>query len=221
MKIRVVVADDEEMFRQGVASLINGERDMRVVAQAGDGRGAVQAAVMHSPDVAILGVRMPILSGLEAFKQMSRDAPDVKVILLSMCSAWPMPLWASRMGVCGHVLRDCSFNELATAIRIVSSGRRCFCRGVQEGAAKWCQMESCGPGRNGLEKLTEREFKVFTTLSLDKTLKETADQLGRSIDTIKTHLRNIRAKTGLHGKREIIRLARECGFGSSFDLRTA
>lgn len=132
MAITIVLADDHSIVRQGIRLLINGQPDMQVVGEADNGTQAVELVRELKPNVVVIDVKMPILNGIEATRQIMREMPDTKVLVLSMHSDWALIERMQEAGASGYMLKDCAFDELARAIRDVATDKEHFNAGCQK-----------------------------------------------------------------------------------------
>jgi len=123
MSIRIILADDHAIVRHGLNRLFQQEEDVEIIAQAGDGRTSVELARELSPDVVVMDIGMPDLNGIEATRQITRESPKVKVIALSMHSGRKYVTEMFKAGASGCLLKNCDFEELADAVRIVAGGK--------------------------------------------------------------------------------------------------
>jgi DNA-binding NarL/FixJ family response regulator len=124
MKIKVMVVDDHKMFREGLLALISGEPDMEVVGEATDGREAIEMARELAPDVVIMDMKMPVMNGIDATRNLVKEMPGMKVLVLSMYSSDHLSDSILEAGASGYVLKGCDFVELAAAIRCVCQNSR-------------------------------------------------------------------------------------------------
>ena len=124
MKIRVMVVDDHKMFREGLRALISGEPDMEVVGEAADGREAIEMARKLAPDVVVMDMKMPVMSGIDATRNLVKEMPGMRVLVLSMYSSDHLSESVLEAGASGYVLKGCDFEELAAAIRCVCQDSR-------------------------------------------------------------------------------------------------
>ncbi len=205
MKTRIILADDHGIIRQGLRSLINRQQSMEVVAEAEDGRRAVQLAGELSPTVIVMDVSMPNLNGVEATRQILQANPDVKVIALSMHADREYIDRMLEAGACGYMLKDCAFEELTEAIRTVLAGRQFLSRRAADALAG-------GPGLHrqpvaAAANLTPREREVLQLISEGKSTKDTATALGISVKTVETHRHNIMEKLAIHSVAELTKYA--------------
>lgn len=119
MKIRVMVVDDHQMFREGLRALISGEQDMEVVGEAANGSEAIEIARKLAPDVVVMDMKMPVMNGIEATRHLVKELPGMRVLVLSMYSSSHLSESILEAGAAGYVLKGCDFEELAAAIRCV------------------------------------------------------------------------------------------------------
>lgn len=206
MSTRIILADDHQIIRQGLRSLISRQAGMEVVAEADDGRQAVQLANELNPTLVIMDVSMPDLNGVEATRQILRERPNVKVLALSMHADREYIDRMLEAGACGYMLKDCAFEELAEAIRTVLSGRR-FLSPRAAGTVAAGQPRNTHPQPLVAAGLTPREREVLQLISEGKSTKQTAAALGVSVKTIETHRHNIMEKLALHNVAELTKYA--------------
>ncbi len=199
MKTRILLADDHPMLRAGLAMLIEAEADLAVVAEAADGIEAVEKARALKPDIVILDLTMPRLSGLEALREIRRDCPETKILVLTMHDD---PAYGSTVlgaGAMGYVTKKAADRELLLAIRTVRAGRP---------FVDLTQAEEMLPRRT---PLSQREQQVLTELARGFTHQEIADRLAVSIKTVETYLARLSAKLGLHRRADLVAYALEIG----------
>jgi DNA-binding NarL/FixJ family response regulator len=213
--IRILLADDHEMIREGLRSLLKEHADMEVIGEAADGRTAVSLAAMMTPDVAVVDVSMPDLNGIEAARQMS--AGGVGVVVLSARADLQATSQAMRAGARAYVPKEDAFDELAVAIRAAASGRTYISPRVDSPdllagaggdaaragkAAKAAYDDSSAFGR-----LTAREREVLQLVAEGRATKEAARELGVSVKTVETHRRQMMEKLDLHSVAELTKYA--------------
>ncbi len=192
--IRVLLADDHVLVREGLRALLAREADIQVVAEAGDGREAVRAAREVRPDVAALDVSMPLLNGLEAARQMAAWEPGPRVILLTVHAEDRYVLEAVRAGVRGYVLKRQAAADLVRAIREVSGGGVYLSPGISAAV-----VEAVRSPRSLLEDaLSAREREVLQLVAEGKTTKEIAVLLGVSVKTADAHRTRLMQKLDIH-----------------------
>ena len=213
MAIRILLADDHKIVRQGLRTLLEQEPDMEVVAEAEDGRIAVRLARELAPQVVIMDVGMPDLNGIEATRQVLADTPGLKVIALSMHSDRRFVVNMLKAGASGYLLKDSAFEELAAAIRVVMLNKTYLSPGVSDIVIKdYIQ----GPREDSsvFSVLTPREREVLQLMAEGKSTKQIADRLHVSVKTIETHRQQIMTKLGIHSVAELTKYAVREGLSS-------
>ena len=198
MSIRVLIADDHKITRQGLRSLLEKESDIEVIAEAQNGRNAVELAKKLYPDVIIMDVSMPDLNGVEASKQIIQDSDNVKIIALSMHSD---SLFVSEMlksGASGYLLKDCAFEELEQAIRTVIDGKAYLSPSISGVVVEDYLHRLSKTELGKVEVLTDREREVLQLLAEGKSTKQIALKLHISAKTVETHRRQIMNKLDIH-----------------------
>jgi len=207
MSIRILLADDHKIIQEGLRALVAEEADMEVVAEAEDGRTAVQLARKLSPDVIVMDITMPGLNGIEATRQILRDQPRAKVIALSMHSDKQFAARMLEAGARGYVLKDVAFEELATAVRTVAAGRIYLCSQITGLVVEDYVQRLPETELKVSSPLSPREREVLQLLAEGKATKEAARILHRSVKTVETHRRNIMEKLGLYSIPELTKYA--------------
>jgi DNA-binding NarL/FixJ family response regulator len=221
VSIRVVVVDDQALVRGGFAMVLNHQDDIDVVAEAGTGVDAVEAARLHRPDVILMDIRMPIMDGLEATSRIVEQADwDVRVLVLTTFDPDEYVYRALRAGASGFVLKDIPPAELVAAVRTVADGgallapsvtRRLIGRFTERLGA-----DSAVSGR--LERLTEREREVVTAIARGATNAEIGDQLFIGAATVKSHVSSVLSKLGLRDRTQLVVFAYESRLVEAGDL---
>jgi DNA-binding NarL/FixJ family response regulator len=212
--IRVLIADDQAMVREGLSVLLNAQPDIEVAAEAADGQEAVRKAAEARPDVVLMDVRMPVLDGLEATRLIvSGGAATPKVLVLTTFDLDEYVYEALRAGASGFLLKDASGRQLAEAVRVVAAGdallapsvtRRLIAEFSRLGAPR-------APSRRRLEQLTERETEVLALVATGRSNAEIAAQLVVAEQTVKTHVGRILAKLGVRDRAQAVVFAYETG----------
>ena len=214
MTIQVLLADDHKIVRDGLRVLIERCHDMQVIAEAEDGRKALQLARKYKPDVVIMDISMPDLNGIDATRQILGEVPGAKVIALSMHSDKQFVDGMLRAGAVGYLLKDCAADELIQCIRIVLSGRICLSPGITGFLVK----EYLHPTRDEVlappTELSVREREVLQMIAEGHSTKNIADSLHISIKTVETHRKNIMEKANLHTVAELTKYAIRQGLTS-------
>ena len=214
MTIRIVLADDHELFLAGIRTVLEQEADMEVVAEAKDGRAAIEAALEHVPDVVVMDVNMPLLNGIEATRQVLAKLPDIKVLCLSMHHERRLVLAVLDAGAAAYVVKESALNELIEAIRNVVAGRTYLSpaiAGTVIEAYKAARPKESAP----FDVLTDREREVLQLISEGHTTKQIAGQLHVSGKTVSTHREHIMRKLNLHSVAEITKYAIREGMTSA------
>ncbi|UPK76168.1 response regulator transcription factor [Nocardioidaceae bacterium SCSIO 66511] len=205
---RVLVVDDQELFRRGLMMVLAGEDDLEIVGDAPDGPTALGMVVELRPDVALLDVRMPGVSGLETCAAMRTIAPDTRIIMLTS-SDDESDLYASvKAGASGYLLKDASIDEVADAVRLVADGQSLINPAM---AAKLLEefklMAQPRPEEPPGPRLTGRELEVLKEVARGLNNRQIASALFISENTVKNHIRNILEKLQLHSRVEAVMYA--------------
>jgi DNA-binding NarL/FixJ family response regulator len=204
MPIRVILADDETMVRQGFKLLLEREREhIRILGEASDGRQAVRMARELQPDVAVLDLAMPVMNGLEAAREILREAPVTKAILLTVHAEDRHVMEALRAGVQGYVLKTQPVEDLVQAIREVAGGAVYLSPAVSRAVVDAYLAAEGSPA----ERLTPRERQVLQLVAEGKTTKEIARIMGVSAKTSESHRLRIMQKLGIHTAAGLVRYA--------------
>ena len=213
MTVRVVIADDQGMVRSGFTTLLNSEPDIEVIGEAVNGAEAVSRAVSLRPDVILMDVRMPVLDGLQATRQITAMIDPPKVLVLTTFDLDDYVYQALRWGASGFLLKDASAEELAHAVRVVASGDALLAPGVTRRLiAEFARLGAPrGPSRRQLDDLTERETEVLALVARGMSNAEIAGRLVVAEQTIKTHVSRILMKLGLRDRTQAVVLAYETG----------
>jgi two-component system response regulator NreC len=210
MVTKILLADDHQIVREGLKSLLNSHEDMEVVGEARDGRSAVQMAKDLTPDVVIMDVGMPHLNGIEATRQITSREPEAKVVALSMHADRRFMGEMLKAGAKGYLLKDGAFEELATAIRSVVANKVYLSPRIANVVVD--DYVRRAPGQtNGdasaFARLTPREREVLQLMAEGRATKEIAMDLKVSIKTVETHRRQIMEKLSIHSVAELTKYA--------------
>lgn len=210
-KIRVVLADDHLVVRQGVRTMLNAQPDITVIGEAADGLELVRLVEKLKPEVLLTDIAMPNLNGLEAISQIHKDFPALRIIILSMHSASSYVIRALRNGVLAYLLKDDDFEQVITAIRMVMDGRRFFSPQISEAAIDELLIEKDNPF--DLEKrLTRREREILQMVAEGNTNAQIAEKLHISQRTVETHRGNLMFKLRFESQADLVRFAVQHGF---------
>jgi DNA-binding NarL/FixJ family response regulator len=205
MAIRILLADDHTVVRDGLRALLEKQPDMAVVAEAADGRDSVRLAEEQSPDVVVMDIAMPNMNGIEATRRILSSNPRTAVVILSMHQDESYVLRSLKAGAKGYLLKDSLRSDVIEAIRSVAQGRSFLTKKVsrilQEDYIR--ELEDRGLD-DSYDLLTEREREILQLVAEGKTNKEVAALLDVSVTTVETHRTHILQKLGLHSVPELI-----------------
>jgi DNA-binding NarL/FixJ family response regulator len=214
--IRVLIADDQAMVREGLSVLLDAQPDIEVAGQASDGRDAVRKAAELRPDVVLMDVRMPVLNGLEATRQLvGGQAGDAnpKVLILTTFDLDEYVYQALRAGASGFLLKDASGRQLADAVRVVAAGDALLAPSVTRRLiGEFSRLGGPrGPRRGRVEDLTERETEVLALVAQGLSNAAIAAHLVVAEQTVKTHVSRVLTKLGLRDRAQAVVFAYESG----------
>jgi len=203
--IRILLADDHGIVRQGTRSLLEKEEDLEVVGEAEDGRAAVEMAEALRPEVIVMDIAMPLLNGLDAAAQITKRHPDIGIIILSMHEEEDYLIRALSAGVRGYLLKENAQLDLVRATRSVAQRKSFFSPAIANMLADdfTRQMQRKGVA-DSYNLLTEREREILQLLAEGKSNKEVAGVLDLSPYTVETHRNNLMQKLNLHNTAEIV-----------------
>ncbi|MDM8515363.1 response regulator transcription factor [Desulfobacterales bacterium HSG16] len=207
MSIRIILADDHKIIRDGLRSLIENQMGMEVIAEAKDGRTAVALTRRHQPDIVIMDISMPGLNGIEATRQITSESLSFKVIALSMHTDRRFVQDMFKAGVSGYLLKDCAFEELNRAIISVMSGQTYLSPMIASVVIDDYVLQVPENKDKKFHLLSGREREVTQMIAEGNTTKQIALALHVSVKTIETHRRNIMGKLNLHSIAELTKYA--------------
>ncbi|MEM6276340.1 MAG: response regulator transcription factor [Pseudomonadota bacterium] len=203
MTVRVLIVDDHPMVAEGVEAILEGYDDLEIVGVLGTGQAAVDQAADLAPDVILMDLNMPELSGLAATELILEESPQIRILILSMHDSPEYISTALNHGARGYVLKDVPTEEIKTAIDTVMAGGQYLCTGAEGAMAP--------DTADGREPLTSREQTILLELAQGKSNKGVAGTLGISVRTVETHRKNIKRKLGISSTAGLTRYAMEHG----------
>jgi DNA-binding NarL/FixJ family response regulator len=207
-KLRLVVADDHALMRRGICDLLEAEPGWEVVAQAANGREAVEAVARTRPDVLVIDLAMPELNGLTAAREILRSHPKVEIVLLTMHNTDQTIREVLECGARGYVLKSDAEQDLLVAVKAVAQGKPFFTPSVAEVVLKGYLRQNARPETPGRpEELTTREREVVQLLAEGKGNKEVAAAMRVSVKTVEAHRGNINRKLSIRSTSELVRYA--------------
>lgn len=203
--INVVIADDHPLIREGIKKVVNGEMDLKIIGEAGNGGELFTILEEKSPNIVVLDITMPGKSGLELLKEINNLYPNLPVLILSIHSAERFALRALKAGAYGYLTKTSISDELIKAIRkITKEKRRYITQEVAEQLASQVDVSNKGPLH---EKLSDREFEVLCMIASGKDVNEIAEELSLSPQTIHTYRKRIKEKMNISSNVEMTRYA--------------
>lgn len=205
--LRLLVADDHEIVRRGLQSLLKAQPGWEVCAEAANGREAVDKAKTLKPDIVILDLAMPELNGLEATRQIRKSVPDVEVIILTMHESEQVVREVLDAGARGYILKSDAGRDLVAAVEAVSRKAPFFTSKVASLVLDAYLTGRGGPGSDDRRRLSPRESEIIQMLAEGKSTKEVAVKLGISVKSAETHRSNIMRKLDLHSISDLVRYA--------------
>ena len=206
-RIRLMIADDHELFRRGLRMVLEDEDDIEVIDEAGDGEAAVEMAREHAPDVVVMDVRMPGLTGIQAARRIKEEEPGTKILVLTISDEEDDLYEAIKAGANGYLLKEISIDEIAHAVRSVHSGQSLISPSM---ASKLLDEFSAMIKKEEQKeevpapRLTPREMEVLEHVAQGMNNREIAKALFISENTVKNHVRNILEKLHLHSRMEAV-----------------
>jgi two-component system response regulator NreC len=214
--IRILLADDHTVMRRGLRALLERQTGFTVVAEASDGREAVDLAAAVHPDVAVMDIGMPNLNGIEAAQRITGKNPNTAVVMLSMHADEGYVLRTLKAGARGYLLKDSPEEDLINAIRAVHEGKAFFSPAISKMLAEDYMRQLRQRGmEDSYELLTPREREVLQMLGEGKSNKDIATRLNLSLYTVETHRSNLLEKLNLHSTAELILYAVRKGIAAS------
>lgn len=207
MAVKILLADDHKITLEGLHILLDKQPDMKVVAEAEDGRMAVKLARKLKPDVVIMDVTMPELNGIEATRQILADAPDTKVLVLSMHLDRRFVAKMLSAGAKGYLLKDCAFEELVKAIDAVARNETYLSSQIVSIVIEDYVSQLSKTASDASLVMTSREREVLQLLAEGKSMKQVAGELHLSVKTVETYRKRIMDKLNIHSVAELTKFA--------------
>ena len=195
--IRILVVDDHPVVREGVTTLVGGQSDMRIVGEAANGREAIQLFRAHLPDITLMDIQMPIMSGLDALIAIRDEAPEARIVMLSTYTGDAQVQRAIKAGARGYLLKSSLHEELLQTIRAVHAGRKAISAEASYELAEHATDDA----------LTPAEVRVLRLIAAGNANKEIAEQLSISEETVKGQVRNILSKLGAKDRTQAAMIA--------------
>ncbi len=208
--MRLLLADDHRLVRAGIRTLLEGIAGVTVIAEASDGREALDLVHAHHPDIVLMDIAMPGLNGLEAIAQIGEHFPFVRVIVLSMYANEEYVLRALRLGAAGYLLKDVAPAELEMAIRATTCGQTYLCPTVSKLVADYLRRVDDDPD-SVFDRLTPRQREVLQLIAEGHTTQEMAQILGITAKTVETHRSNLMDRLDIHEVAGLVRYAISVG----------
>lgn len=202
-KLRILLADDHSLVRQGFRRILEGQPDMTVIGEASNGRLALEMTGRLRPDILVMDVTMPELNGIEATRQVTKLYPRTRVVALSMQKGGVYVREMLRAGARGYLLKECTEQDLVAAIREVSLGKAWLSPDVSNAVLEDYRKHVTEP----IDLLSPREREVLQFIAEGKTNKEIASQLNLSVYTVEAHRGRVMEKLNLHSSTELVRFA--------------
>lgn len=215
MSTKVLIADDHQIVREGLRTMLEKEHDIKVVGEAEDGRMTLRLARELAPDVIIMDVAMPDLNGIEATRQIIAEQPTVKIIALSMHDDRRFVLNMLKAGAAGYMLKDCAFKDLAKAIRVVRANKTYLSNEIADIVVKDYLASSAPVESSAFHLLSPREREVLQLIAEGKTSALIADNLHISVKTVETHRQQIMVKLKIKSVAELTKYAIREGLTSA------
>ena len=205
--IHVLLVDDHAILREGIKALLEKRDNIEVVAEATNGREAISKLTQFRPDVVVLDISMPLMDGLEAARQMKREDPEVKILVLTMHNDEEYFFQLLRAGVSGYVTKKTASRELVSAIEAAYKGESFFCPSMAKHLlSNYLKLDKTTQNVEQVE-LTPREREVVKLIAEGHTNQQIADLLHRSVKTIESHRANILRKLDIHDSIELVKYA--------------
>ena len=213
---RIVIAEDHTILREGLRSLLCSDPEFDVVGEAEDGRDAIRCVEALSPDLVLMDLSMPRMNGLDAIKEIKKQNPEIKIIVLTVHKTEEYILATLKAGADGYVLKDATHSELVMAIKNVIAGKRYLSPGISEKVIEgYLEGRRTLKTKSSWDTLTQREREILKLIAEGYKNKEVADYLYISLKTVEKHRSNLMRKLDLHNVAALTAFAAEKGLITS------
>jgi two-component system, NarL family, response regulator NreC len=210
MTIKIIIADDHQLFREGLVNLLSSANDIEVIDQAKDGKEAVAKALKLKPDVVLIDIGMPVMSGIEATRMLKNEMPKLKIIAVSMHSDMQYIKGILEAGADGYLLKNCTYRQLTEAIVSVHEGKKILSDEITNLVIK-DYLEPTETIQDGFSDLSEREIEILKLFAEGESTREIADKLFISVKTVGTHKQHLFEKLNFKSNADIIKYALKKG----------
>jgi DNA-binding NarL/FixJ family response regulator len=212
-RIRVLIADDHPLFREGLHGLLDSLADTEVVGEATRGDEAIREAKTLQPDVILMDIKMPGINGIEATRAIVAASPHISILMVTMLEDDESVFAAMRAGARGYVLKGANQAEMLRAIRAVASGEAIFAPGIAKRVLGFFAAARPSVPSRVFPELSERETELLALIAQGRTNQEIAEQLGLTLKTVRNHVSNIFSKLQVADRAQAVIRAREAGLG--------
>ncbi len=217
MTIKIILADDHKVLREGLKSLLNQEKDIQVIGEADDGQAVVRLTRKLEPDIVVLDIGMPNMNGIQATQHIVAEVPDTKVLALSMHSDHQFVVKMLQAGASGYMLKDCAFEELVSAVRDIAAGKFYLSKDITGVVISDYINRMQANDAVGEAILTSRERETLQLIAEGNSTADTANLLNVSTKTVETHRKHIMDKLNIHSIAELTKYAVRVGLTSLED----
>ncbi len=206
MTTKVLIADDHQLFREGLVNLLSSAEDIEVIAEAEDGKEATEKTKKLKPDVLLIDIGMPHMNGIEATRVLKKDMPELKIIAVSMHSDRQFVKGILEAGADGYLLKNCTYRQLIDAIQSVNSGKKYLSDDITEMIIKG-YLDPKETEAESYTELSEREMEILKLYAEGKSTREISEKLFISVKTVGTHKQHILEKLGLKNNADMVKYA--------------
>ena len=217
MTIKIILADDHKVLREGLKSLLDQQEDIQVIGEADDGQAVVRLTRKLEPDIVVLDIGMPNMNGIQATQHIVAEVPDTKVLALSMHSDHQFVVKMLQAGASGYMLKDCAFEELVSAVRDIAAGKFYLSKDVTGVVISDYINKMQAIDAAGEPILTSRERETLQLIAEGNSTADTANLLNVSTKTVETHRKHIMDKLNIHSIAELTKYAVRVGLTSLED----